>query len=102
MTNSLQLSNIEMEMMREVFQVFSKYKSATREFGVQLVHEHFPLNKGEILYETHDSEKRTLSIQPIELDESKIAPLATAWKQSEIGQIAISLFCCDSGGTVVR
>jgi hypothetical protein len=98
--NGLQLSSTELEMIKEVFQIFSKYTGVTREFGVQLVHSHFALEEGEILYETHDKENRILSVRPARLGQFKNPPLATAWQQEERGQIEVAMFCCDRPGTV--
>ncbi len=98
MNSALQLSNTEQQMLQEVFDVFAKYKSKTRKFGVQLVHSHFPLKKGEILLETHDKEKRILTIVPKRLKDMGPIPKATAWSESSSGQLKICMFCCDDDG----
>src|SRR5438552_462974 len=100
MNTPLQLSNIEEDMMHEVFAVFSKYADKTRKFGIQLVHSHFPMKEGETLYETHDTEKRMLTVTPVAIESFKKAPLATAWQQTERGNIDVCMFCCEETGGV--
>lgn len=99
MQNVLQLSDIEIQMLKEVQRVFLKYSANTRKFALQLSHEHFPLQAQEILYETHDSNKRTLNVTPVLYNVVKDTALATAWKFNEQGQIEVTQFCCgDDGG----
>jgi hypothetical protein len=95
MKNSLQLSSTEETMLQEIFNVVSKYRGKTRIFGVQLMHSHFPLKSGEVLYETHDKKARTLQVQPVKRSHFKQAPLATAWHQTKKGEIKVSMFCCE-------
>lgn len=97
MKNVVQLSTEEREMMKEVSAVFSKYKSKTRRFGLQLIHTHFPINKDEILFETHDKKTRILITKPVKKAKAKDA-LATAWEIKENGKIKIAMFCCEEGG----
>jgi hypothetical protein len=94
MQTSLQLSDIEMKMMNEVFEVMDKYKTQTRPFGLQLVHQHFPISEDEILFETHNKRERTLFVSTKKINDFKKFPLATAWDKSK-GQVKVSMFCCD-------
>jgi hypothetical protein len=96
MKNSLQLSKTEISMMKEVSEIFAKYKSKTRQFGIQLVHSHFPISPDEILYETHDANIRTMTIKPIKKGES-INALVTAWEIKENGVIEAVNLCCTIG-----
>lgn len=99
MQNGLQLTAPEIQMLQEVQGVFSKYAGNTRKFGLQLSHEHFTLNYQEILYETHDSNKRTLSVKPVLYNLVQDKALATAWQFTDEGEIEITQFCCgDEGG----
>ncbi len=95
MKEVLQLSNEERMMMKEVSAVFSKYKGKTRQFGLQLIHSHFPIQQDEILYETHNKKARTLIIKPVKKDKAKDA-LATAWEVKQNGKIIVTSLCCDS------
>lgn len=97
-SDTLQLSEVELTMLEEVFHVMSKYSDKTREFGVQLVHSHFPMEDGEILYETHDKDKRILNTRPVRITDIKNSPLATAWLKASSGNIQVCVFCCDSVG----
>lgn len=95
MKNELQLSNTEIKMMNEVYQVFSRYRNQTREFGLQLIHTHFPMQEDEILYEVHNAEKRILTICPLKRSSIKNA-LATGWQfNNSNGQIEVNNLCCD-------
>ncbi|OQP64749.1 hypothetical protein A3860_18495 [Niastella vici] len=95
---SLQLSDIEVRMLEEVFQIFSKYSEKTRNFGIQLIHSHFPLQEDEILYETHDKISRVMEVKPVKIGSVSNNSLATAWDQTAKGHIRVAMFCCDSGG----
>lgn len=95
MINSLQLSNTEQEMFKEVFAVFDKYKSLTRTFGLQLVHSHFSINDDEVLLETNNEELRHLFVRPVKVTQLNKIPLATSWAKDNNGVIKISQFCCD-------
>lgn len=94
----LQLSSTEKQMMKEVFQIFSKYEMNTRKFGVNLIHSHFRISEDEILYEAHDTEKRILLIKPRAIQHFKETSVATGWHQSSNGEIAVTMLCCDEDG----
>lgn len=95
MKNELQLSNTEIKMMREVYQIFYRYRNQTREFGLQLIHSHFPIKQDEILYEVHNAEKRILITCPKKRSSIKKA-LATGWQfNNSNGQIEVNNLCCD-------
>lgn len=97
MNTQIQLNIHEVEMLKEIHSVMCKYKGNTRDFGVQLIHSHFPITDREILYETHDCKKRTLTITPILLEKvTSNPPVATAWSFKEDGTITVSMFCCDN------
>lgn len=91
----LQLSDIEKQMMQEVFNVFQRYSFQTRKFGVHLSHSHFPLEIDEILFETHNKEKRELLITTKKDSEFVNSPLATAWEKNMDGDIVVKMLCCD-------
>lgn len=95
MNSHLQLSSVEIQMMQEVFAVMNKYQQKTRQFGINLIHSHFPMQENEILYETHNKEKRTLHVTPKKINDFISLPLATAWHQTEKGETIVSMFCCD-------
>ncbi|MGC4100866.1 hypothetical protein [Ferruginibacter sp.] len=94
MNQSLQLSDIELKMFEEVFEVMSKYKNS-RTFGLQLVHSHFKINQNETLFETHNKQNRSLQVNTVKISDFKKLPLATAWNRKKDGSIVISMFCCD-------
>jgi hypothetical protein len=92
--NSLQLSSTEQNMAKEVFEVISKYGKTIRPFGLQLAHSHFPMNESEVLYETHNTESRTLSTSPVIAKDIHPSSLATSWENRD-GKIVATAFCCD-------
>lgn len=94
MKTALQLSSEEQKMMKEMSTIFSKYKGKTRQFGLQLIHAHFPIQHDEILYETHDKELRTLTTTLVKKSKAGNA-VATAWNISERGEISVTSLCCD-------
>jgi hypothetical protein len=96
MDSTLQLSKSEIDMMKEVSQVFSKYSGKTRQFELQLVHSHFAIENDEILYETHDAKTRTLISTPIKKSAS-IEALATCWEINKAGEIEVTGMCCTIG-----
>jgi len=93
MNSTLQLSKNERDMMKEISQVFSKYSGKTRQFGLQLIHSHFDIDKDEILYEVHDKQSRTLITRPTKKETIKEA-LATAWEIDEMGKVLVTSLCC--------
>jgi hypothetical protein len=97
MKKSLQLSKVELKMINEVFEVFSKYKTDTRKFAVQLDHTHFNIGSDEILLETNNTLERTLKVRTVKLKQIGLAQLATAWHRNEHGDIEVCMFCCDAG-----
>jgi len=96
MQNALQLSIAEKEMIAEVSKIFAKYKNKTRQFGIQLIHTHFPIHEDEILYEVHDKNTRTLTTKPIKKSKAKNL-FATSWEINGKGEIFVSSLCCDTG-----
>jgi hypothetical protein len=94
MKNSLQLSKKEISMMCEISDIFKKYKSSTRAFGINLIHNHFEIEKDEILYETHNKSNRTLFTLPVKKKNIQSA-LATSWQINEDRVISVSSLCCD-------
>ena len=53
--------------IEEARRLFTRYGNAER-FGLCLLHDHFPLGEGEILFETHDKLERTLSVATVRRD----------------------------------
>jgi hypothetical protein len=60
--------------------VLYEFRAQTR-FGITLLHEHFPLNHGEILVEEIDVENRTLTTRPkLEAEIPTEDRVATSWR----------------------
>lgn len=82
-------------MMNELFQVLRKYDAVDR-IGVNLLHDHFEVNDGEVMIETHDEETRTLTIKPYRnanLKESEIELQETNWRFDEGGSVVAMQVC---------
>ena len=94
----MDLSTSEQALFDEISTILEKYKGKTREFGVHLVHSHFHLKKNEVLHETHDKIKRTLSVTPKNKKAIPKTSYATSWSFTKTGKPSVEMFCCDNGG----
>lgn len=94
-TNAFALTQDELMMFKDVAAVFSRYNGRTRNFALQLVHSHFDLNKGEVLHETNDEQKRELVIKPIFYNDLPAGAHPTVWKISINNKIEVIQTCCD-------
>jgi hypothetical protein len=79
--------------------IFEKYKWQTRDFAIQLLHQHFLLSKDEILHETNDKASRILLIKPIWKSELPIGPYPTAWSLNQNGKFDPVVCCCEGSDT---
>lgn len=71
------LNDGDTECLKEVAQVLMKHNRLDR-FGVNLLHDHFDLQDGEVLMEFCDSKNRCLTIKPVKATES-INSIETMW-----------------------
>src|SRR4051794_15139518 len=64
-------------------------------FGINLLHEHFKLGTNEMLMETCDPERRTLTIQPELIARSRTAGrvIETNWHFATDGDVIAGLVC---------
>ncbi len=90
-------------VMDEIRSVLVKH-GALKRFGVTLLHSHFDLADDEILVETVDAEKRTLTIRPMPAKEAMAAgdPVETSWRlDSPSGKPECVIHCFrSSDGTI--
>lgn len=81
-------------VMKEVFKVLQKHNALER-FGVNLLHNHFEVNTGEKMVETHDPVTRKLTIKPYRNSELRepenLQP--TNWTFGEDGKLIASQWC---------
>lgn len=82
------------KLFREMYKLL-KVHDAVGRFGITLLHDHFEVNDGEVLVETHNEQSRTLAIKPYrsqELKESyELQP--TNWRFDENGEVVAMQFC---------
>ncbi|WP_299460622.1 hypothetical protein [uncultured Microscilla sp.] len=65
-------------------------------FGVTLLHDHFEVNDGEQMIETHDPITRELTIKPYRTGSMKHELQATNWK-FDGGEVVALQFCVPTG-----
>lgn len=69
---------------------------ATDRFGVTLLHDHFEVNNGEQMIETHNSVTRELTIKPYRTEGIKRNLQATNWRFNGNDVVALQ-FCIPTG-----
>ena len=64
-------------------------------FGLTLLHDHFPLQDGELLVETCDPDSRTLTIAPgvVDTNNTDDRLIETNWSFSPEGDVIAGLVC---------
>ena len=88
------LSTFDRETMRQLHQVLRERNQVDR-FGMTLLHDHFEVNDGETMIETHNPVTREITIKPyrnVELKESE-GLMDTSWRFDNTGE-PIALFAC--------
>lgn len=73
------LSEKDGAVIQDILEVLEKH-GATQRFGICLLHDHFPVEEGEVLLESSDVQNRVLTVTPVKrtsvIDSSK----ATMWR----------------------
>lgn len=101
--NTSQLPNIETikalgtedrALLKDLAAVFNKHNSLDR-IGICLLHQHFPIEKDEILLERTNTSKRVQTITPAKSAEvsEEEGLLATSWKLTPEGRAIPLQFC---------
>ena len=68
----------DMACFSELRAVLERHGKLER-FGVVLLHHHFPLREGEILLESTDSSRRTMTLEPSIIDPGDMSAIDTQW-----------------------
>ena len=72
------LSDSDRDCMDEVREVLARHGKLDR-FGISLLHDHFPLSPDEILLETSDADRRTMTLRPAIVDPADTSTIDTQW-----------------------
>ncbi|PIC03678.1 hypothetical protein CS060_13935 [Anoxybacillus flavithermus] len=93
---ALGLNEEEKALFSEIYKVMEKYKHLDRKFGLSLVHSHFPMSDGEVLYETHDVEARTLKLEVIDKNKASQSKntIISQWQFDGDGNPVPTMYCC--------
>lgn len=91
-TQTQGLNNQEIEMFNEISQILKKYEGSCRKFGLFHVHDHFDIDKDEVLYETNNPTRRTHEVVVKKKDDVKNAK-PTQWVINN-KKIEIKQYCC--------
>lgn len=82
-------------LMHDIYRVLQKHNAVDR-FGVNLLHDHFEVEDGEWMVETHDEQSRTLTIKPYrneKLQEPNSILQETNWRFDEKGKVVVMQVC---------
>ena len=84
------------ECLAEVAKILKKHSCLER-FGINLLHQHFPVGDDEVLLETNDPKTRTLKMSVINLSELSNADVrVTSWRL-DTGKPQMACVCVVSG-----
>ncbi|WFU53630.1 hypothetical protein QA639_28745 [Bradyrhizobium pachyrhizi] len=72
------LSEEDMQCFAELKEVLRRHKKLDR-FGVTLLHSHFAMGPGEVLVESSDAQRRTMTLEPKIMDTTEIDAIDTQW-----------------------
>lgn len=87
------ISTDDLECMQEIRKVLERYDKLDR-FGVSLLHQHFPLEPGEVLLERSDFADRSMTLRPAIVDPADTTSIDTQWY---LGQsMPLSLVKCQT------
>lgn len=90
------LTDRDNPMVEELVAVLKKYNALDR-FGIALLHQHFPINKDEVLCETVDAKNRVLTTKPVSKSELEAEPhTVTVW-DLRTGRPHMGCVCKDYG-----
>lgn len=64
-----------------------------KKFGVTLLHQHFPINPGEVMLETNDPKTRTLLMRPVKESDIGNTPYRETQWRLDTGQISMACVC---------
>ena len=93
------LSTFDRETMRQLHQVLRERNQVDR-FGMTLLHDHFEVNDGETMIETHNPVTREITIKPYRNENLKEGQelQETNWRfDKETGGVQAFLFCIPTG-----
>jgi len=94
----LKISESDAKCFYELRQILKKHNALER-YGIGLLHKHFDVNEGEVLYETTDVEKRIQIIRPIKIqDITDESIITTCWKLVDDDIVATLICVCGGGG----
>lgn len=84
----------------ELREVLQRHDALSR-FGVVLLHQHFPLSAHERLVEFVDTERRTLTIRPVSVDDRHAAnAIQTQWRLDDASELlACEQWCYEDPAT---
>lgn len=91
--SALGIDQAELSLFQELKEVMAKHTKVKRKFGIALEHEHFPLNDGEVLHETHDAEARILKVEVIKKESLPEHTVIAEWSLAS-GEPTPSRYCC--------
>lgn len=91
------LDNSDEACMEEIRDVLKRHRKLDR-FGLTLLHQHFPVNEGEILVETCNPKTRELymcTVLKSEVDNTSV--VETSWRLSDSGAMTKCQTKCQTG-----
>lgn len=92
----LKISDSDAECFAELRQVLKKHNAIER-YGIGLLHRHFDINEGEVLYESTDIVKRSQIIRPMKFENiPDDSIITTCWKLVD-DDIVATLICVCGG-----
>lgn len=87
------LNDGDRDCLEELREVLRRHNALDR-FGINLLHDHFDLEPGELLIESCDVPNRTLTIQPSIPDPDEPGRIVeTNWRFSHDGDVVAGLVC---------
>jgi hypothetical protein len=83
-------------LVADLHEVLVRHDAAGR-FGIALLHDHFPVGDDELLMETCDVERRTLTTTPVPLadlgSDGRLIETLWAFERGEAGALQAALVC---------
>ncbi|MGB3921978.1 MAG: hypothetical protein WBL19_01685 [Minisyncoccia bacterium] len=80
-------------LFRELAEVLEKHNALDR-FGINILHTHFPINEGEVLFETTNRKTREQIIRSVSADVVRGQNiLETSWRLGRDGDVRMACHC---------
>jgi len=90
-------SESDEDCLKEVTEVLKKHNCLKR-FGVNLLHQHFPIGDGEVMLETNNPEERTLQMRTVKIkDVRDLDARITSWRL-DVGKPTMACICVKGPG----